>query len=88
MHCFQWDILYRWSYGAKETCFITITPNGQLTTCTKYPIGSNALWEVLSIFSSCNTIHMTTCAKYPNRRNALWELSAWYLFLFMPVGPV
>ncbi len=55
MHCFEWDILYWWSYGVAvmkgdELCFIIITPSCQSVQISSY---KNALWEVLHIFSWC-----------------------------------
>ncbi len=63
-HCFQWDTLYRWSYGSLVTKhtyksvrlgWLLVSVFSSLmtyvTTCTKYPIEGNALWDVHSVFS-------------------------------------
>ncbi len=71
--------LYRKSCGgdSDEIYLIRTHPNlrhvsslsPHMTTCTKYPIGNNAWWEVLCIFScliSMDKFEIDTC-------NALWD---------------
>ncbi len=50
MHCFKWDILYWWSCGALVVIariqdWDELLPSPHMTTSTKYPIRSNALWK-------------------------------------------
>ncbi len=65
MRCFQWDILYRNSclvmvmkHTLKEPIpilqFKHVSSLSSTCTCTNYPIGSNALWQVYHTFSYLN----------------------------------
>ena len=70
MHCFQWDILYR--CHSDEMCLkckigmssvyvryvSSLWPH--MTRCIRYPIGSNALCAVFSIFSCA---YLSMCPK-------------------------